>query len=183
MVFAIGVALVVILAFLLLSLRNFGRRLLTRLPIPAEMLEFYDRFEEGVFSAIGLRQIPILLLLTALIWSTEAFRLLFVVQALGFPDVHLGISGAFFVALTGSLLTAVPFTPAGLGIVEAGIVGILTLVYNVPQTEALTIVLVDRAISVLSIIALGSVAYTVSPMRKGTGITPSAPLPEARSST
>jgi len=182
-VFAIGVALVIVLAFLLLTLRNFGRRLLTRLPIPAKVIEFYDRFEEGVFSAIGLRQIPILVLLTALIWSTEAFRLLFVVEALGFPDVHLGISGAFFVALTGSLLTAVPFTPAGLGIVEAGIVGILTLVYNVPQTEALTIVLVDRAISVLSIIALGSVAYAVSPMRKGTGITASAPLPEAGSST
>ena len=177
-VFAIGVGLVVILAFLLLSLRNFGRRLLTRLPIPARILVLYDRFEEGVFSAIGLRQVPILLLLTGLVWSTEAFRLLFVVEALGFPDVHLGISGAFFVALTGSLLTAVPFTPAGLGIVEAGIVGVLTLVYNVPQTEALTIVLVDRAISVLSIIALGGVTYAVSPMRRGTGITPIVPKPE-----
>jgi uncharacterized protein (TIRG00374 family) len=177
-VFAIGVGLIIILAFLLLSLRNFGRRLLTRLPIPVRFLDLYDRFEEGVFSAIGLRQIPILLLLTGVIWSTEAFRLYFVVEALGFPDVHLGISGAFFVALTGSLLTAVPFTPAGLGIVEAGIVGILTLVYNVPQTEALTIVLVDRAISVLSIIALGSVAYGVSPMRRGTGIPPIVPKPE-----
>jgi uncharacterized protein (TIRG00374 family) len=87
------------------------------------------------------------------------------------------------VALTGSLLTAVPFTPAGLGIVEAGIVGVLTLVYNVPQTEALTIVLVDRAISVLSIIALGSVTYAVSPMRRGTGITPIAPAPEPTGST
>ena len=104
---------------------------------------------------------------------------LFVVEALGFPDVHLGISGAFFVALTGSLLTAVPFTPAGLGIVEAGIVGVLTLVYNVPQTEALTIVLVDRAISVLSIIALGSLTYAVSPMRRGTGIPPITAKPES----
>jgi glycosyltransferase 2 family protein len=177
-VFAIGVALVIILAFLLLSLRNFGRRLLTRLPIPVRVLDLYDRFEEGVFSAIGLRQVPILLLLTGVIWSTEAFRLLFVVESLGFPDVHLGISGAFFVALTGSLLTAVPFTPAGLGIVEAGIIGVLTVVYNVPQTEALTIVLVDRAISVLSIIALGSVTYAVSPMRRGTGITPIGTAPE-----
>ena len=177
-VFAIGVGLVIVLAFLLLSLRNFGRRLMVRLPIPARIVELYDRFEEGVFSAIGLRQIPILLLVTAVIWSTEAFRLLFVVEALGFPDVHLGISGAFFVALTGSLLTAVPFTPAGLGIVEAGIVGVLTLVYNVPQTEALTIVLVDRAISVLSIIVLGSVTYAVSPMRRGTGIAPISSPPE-----
>ncbi len=182
-VFAIGVTLVIVLAILLLSLRNFGRRMLTRLPIPARILDLYDRFEEGVFSAVVLRQIPILLLLTAVIWSTEAFRLYFVVEALGFPDVHLGISGAFFVALTGSLLTAVPFTPAGLGIVEAGIVGVLTLVYNVPQTEALTIVLVDRAISVLSIIVLGSVTYAVSPMRRGTGIRPVAVPAEPSSSS
>ena len=42
------------------------------------------------------------------------------------PDVELGISGAFFVALIGSLLTAVPLSPAGLGVVEAGVVGVLT---------------------------------------------------------
>ncbi|MFI5200711.1 MAG: hypothetical protein ACHQXL_10105, partial [Candidatus Limnocylindrales bacterium] len=58
--------------------------------------------------------------------------------------------------------------------VEAGIVGVLTLVYNVPQTEALTIVLVDRAISILSVVILGSILYVVSPMRKGTGIKPIA---------
>ncbi len=173
-VFGIGVVVMVVLAILLLSLRSFGRRLLIRLPIPERFLELYDRFEEGVFSAVTRRQIPILLVLTGVIWSTEAFRLYFVVEALGFPDVHLGISGAFFVALTGSLLTAVPFTPAGLGIVEAGIVGVLTLVYNVPQTEALTIVLVDRAISVLSVVILGSVLYAISQMRRGTGIKPLA---------
>ena len=94
-----------------------------------------------------------------------------------------GAQAVISTAGTGSLLTAVPFTPAGLGIVEAGIVGVLTLVYNVPQTEALTIVLVDRAISVLSIIALGSLTYAVSPMRRGTGITPLAPAPEPGPST
>ena len=97
--------------------------------------------------------------ITALIWTTEAMRLFLVVEALGFPDVHLGISGAFFVALTGSLLTAVPLTPAGLGVVETGVIGVLTIVYGVPQTEALAIVLVDRSISVLSVIGFGSIAY------------------------
>ena len=95
------------------------------------------------------------MILTGLIWTTEALRLYLVVLALGFPDVQLGTSGAFFVALTGSLLTAVPFTPAGIGVVEAGVVGVLTLIYNVPPTEALAIVLVDRFISVLSIIFFG----------------------------
>ena len=105
-----------------------------------------------------------------LIWSTEAIRLFLVVEALGFGDVHLGISGAFFVALTGSLLTAVPLTPAGIGVVEAGVVGVLTIVYSIGQTEALAITLVDRAISVLSIIIFGSIAYWLSPKRRGLGV-------------
>ncbi len=169
-VFAIGVGVVVLLAAGLLTMRNFGRRLIVRLPLPHKVLEFYDRFEEGVFLAVGLRALPRLVILTGLVWATEAMRLFLVVEALGFPDVHLGISGAFFVALAGSLLTAVPLTPAGIGFVEAGIVGLLTIAYGVSETEAVTIALVDRAISVLSIIIFGSIAYALSPKRRGAGL-------------
>ena len=66
-----------------------------------------------------------------------------------------------------SLLTAVPFTPAGLGIVEAGVVGLLTVVYQADPNEAAAIALVDRAISVLSVIVLGFIAYLLSPKTKG----------------
>jgi uncharacterized protein (TIRG00374 family) len=169
-VFAVGVAVVILLAAGLLTMRNLGRRIILRLPLPARVLEFYDRFEEGVFSAVGLRALPRLIVITGLIWATEAMRLFFVVEALGFQDVHLGISGAFFVALTGSLLTAVPLTPAGIGIVEAGVVGVLTVVYGIGQAEALAITLVDRAISVLSIIVFGSIAYSISSKRRGEGL-------------
>lgn len=169
-VFAVGVVLVVVLAAGLLTMRNFGRRVIEALPLPHRVIEFYDRFEEGVFSAIALRALPRLVVVTALIWATEAMRLFLVIEALGFVDVHIGISGAFFVALTGSLLTAVPLTPAGIGIVEAGVVGVLTIVYGIGQTEALAITLVDRAISVLSIIILGSFAYWLSPKRRGLGV-------------
>jgi glycosyltransferase 2 family protein len=171
-VFAVGVAVVVGLAIGLLTMRNFGRQIIAALPFPHRVMEFYDRFEEGVFSAVGLRHLPRLLLITALIWSTEAMRLFLVVEAMGFPEIHLGISGAFFVALTGSLLTAVPFTPAGIGIVEGAVVFVLTQVYNVPPTEALAITLVDRVISVLSIIGFGSIAYWISPKRRGLGVHP-----------
>ena len=166
-VFGLGVVVVIALAIGLYTVRNFGRRTLVRLPLPAKgkLLEFYDRFEEGVF-AINPRQVPYLALVTALIWATEALRLLLVIEALGFTDVQLGISGAFFVALAASLLTAIPFTPAGLGIVEAGVVGILTIVYGVDPTNAFAITIVDRAISVLSIIVLGGIAYVLSSKTK-----------------
>ena len=46
------------------------------------------------------RALPRLIIITGLIWATEAMRLYLVVEALGLPGVHLGISGAFFVALS-----------------------------------------------------------------------------------
>jgi uncharacterized protein (TIRG00374 family) len=164
LVFGIGLAVVAVLAIGLFVVRNFGRRIILRLPLPHRIVEFYDRFEIGVFS-ISPRQVPVLAIVTVLIWATEAMRLYLVVLALGFP-ISLGISGAFFVALIASLLTAIPLTPAGLGIVELGIVGVLTQFYGVPPTEAAAIALVDRAISVLSIIVLGGVAYVLSSKTK-----------------
>lgn len=169
-VVALGVGVIVVLALALLLLRGAGRRLLGRLPVPARLLELYDKFEEGVFGAVGIRSLPSLLAVTGLIWATEGFRLWFVLNALGYADVRLGLSGAFFVALIGSLLTAVPLSPAGLGAVELGVVGVLTLAYGVPNQEAATIVIVDRAISVFSIILLGSLAYVVSGKRRGEGL-------------
>ncbi|MBA2556310.1 MAG: flippase-like domain-containing protein [Chloroflexi bacterium] len=165
LIFGLGVAVILLLAVGLLVVRNFGRRLVVRLPLSHRVVEFYDRFEEGVFS-IRRGQVPLLALITAFIWATEATRLFLVVQALGFGDIHLGMSGAFFVALVASLLTAIPFTPAGLGVVESAVVTILVLVYGVPVTEATAIALVDRAISVLSIIVLGGIAYILSPKTK-----------------
>ena len=164
-IMGIGVLVVIVLALALFTLRNFGRRLVHRLPLPARVVKLYDLFEAGVFS-VERRQVPLVGLLTGLIWTTEALRLLFVVDALGF-DISLGISGAFFVALVASLLTAVPFTPAGLGIVEAGIVGLLTVIYQADPNEAAAIALVDRAISVLSVIVLGFIAYLLSPKVRG----------------
>ncbi len=164
-VFAVGIGFIVLLAVGLFVIRNFGQRIIARLPLPARLREFYDRFEEGVFS-IQARRVPIIAFVTAAIWATEAMRLYLVVQALGF-DFPLGISGAFFVALIASLLTAIPFTPAGLGLVELGVASILTILYGATQEQAGAIVLLDRAISVLSIIVLGSVAYVLSSKTKG----------------
>jgi hypothetical protein len=141
------------------------------LPVPARIVEFYDRFEEGVFSSVGLRALPTLVVITGLVWATEATRLYLVVQALSFPDVQLGLSGAVFVALIGSLLTAVPLSPAGLGFVEAGVVGVLTVAYGVPLPEATAIALLDRVISVFSIIVLGAIGYALSSKPRGAGLT------------
>jgi hypothetical protein len=170
-VFGVAVVIVIALAVALLTLRNLGRRIVVAMRfLPARIVEFYDRFEEGVFGALKRRQLPFLGLLGVAIWMTESMRLYFVIKALGFSDVEIGISGAVFVALIGSLLTAVPLSPAGLGIVEAGIVGILTLVYGVPLAEATAIALLDRVISVFSVIVFGAILYAISGKPRGDGL-------------
>ena len=169
LVFILGIVVVVAAAIGLFTMRNFGRRILVRLPLPSRVLELYERFEEGVFGAVGLRHLPILATLTGMIWMTEGLRLYIVILALGFPDVTIGLSGAIFVALIGSLLTAIPLSPAGLGFAQAGVIGVLTVAYGVPLAEATAITILDWVISVLSIIVFGAVVYVVSPMPRGMG--------------
>jgi uncharacterized protein (TIRG00374 family) len=169
-IFAFGVGVVIVLILALVVMRNFGRRVIAFLPLPNRVVVFYDRFEEGVFGSVGLRGMPLLGLLTGIVWMTEALRLYFVVLALGFSDVELGVSGAMFVALIGSLLTAIPLTPGGLGLVETGMVGVLTGVFKASYGHAAAIVLVDRAISVFSIVVFGSIAYVLSSKPRAGGM-------------
>jgi uncharacterized protein (TIRG00374 family) len=164
-IFVLGIVVVAVLTVGLLAVRNFGRRILLRLPVPHRFVDLYDRFEEGLF-AVDRRSLPIILVVTGLIWTTEAMRLLFVIESMPF-DVQVGVSGAFFVALIASLLTAVPFTPAGLGLVEVGMAGILTRLYDISPEQAAAIVIVDRAISVLSVIVVGGIAYVFSSKTRG----------------
>jgi uncharacterized protein (TIRG00374 family) len=170
-IFAIGVVVVVLLLVALVVMRNFGRKVIAVLPLPNKVVVFYDRFEEGVFGSVGLRGLPVLGIMTCMIWATEAMRLYLVVRALGFTDAQLGFSGAMFVALIGSLLTAVPFTPGGIGLVEGGMGLVLTKVFTFSTPHMLAIVLVDRAISVFSIVVLGSIAYVISSKPRAGGMT------------
>ena len=150
-----------------------------RLPIPRRFVDLYERFEEGVFGAVGVRHLPALAILTVLIWMTEGLRLFLVIKALGFPDVEIGLSGAVFVALIGSLLTAIPLSPAGLGFAQAGVIGVLTVVYKVPLPEATAITILDWVISVLSIIVIGAILYFVSGKPRGEGMIRTTPVVDA----
>jgi uncharacterized protein (TIRG00374 family) len=169
-IFALGVALVVLLAVLLIVMRSFGRRVIEALPLPRSATVLYERFEEGVFNSVGIKGLPGLGLLTVTIWMTEALRLGFVILALGFPNLNLGVTGVLFVALIGSLLTAVPLTPAGLGAVETGVGTVLVGVFGVPLGQATAIILVDRAISVFTVVIFGSIAYVLSSKPRGGGM-------------
>ncbi|MDQ3327694.1 MAG: lysylphosphatidylglycerol synthase domain-containing protein, partial [Chloroflexota bacterium] len=59
------------------------------------------------------------------------------------------------------LLTTVPFTPAGLGVVEAAIVTVLLPVIN-DAGLAGSVALLDRTITYWSLVLIGAVVYLFS---------------------
>lgn len=159
--FLAGFVFAVILVVLVLALRYQGRRLTRWLPERAQ--ELYERFHEGSTGAL----VPSVLLpvsaITAMVWLLEGARVFFVIQALNLPDLHLGITSSIFVALAASLLTAIPLTPAGIGFVQAGIVGALSL-YGVTAEAGTAVALTDFVLATLSVIVFGGVLYALSPM-------------------
>ena len=67
-------------------------------------------------------RLPLVFGLGVLGWMCEVGRLFFVLKALG-VSVALGL--VLFVPMANGLLSAIPLTPGGLGIVETGVSGLL----------------------------------------------------------
>ncbi len=109
--------------------------------------------QESVF--VNLRQPMVPAVLSVIIWSMEASRVFLVAKAL---DVHISFELAIFVGLMAALLTTLPFTPAGLGVVEVATVSVLKLV-NVPVDLAGSVALLDRLITYWGLIAVGALVY------------------------
>ena len=178
-IFLTGMVISAALLLLLVTMRVMGARIEARLP--ARVGGLWAKFQEGSTDALTRRSVPVILLLTGSIWLLEGARLYFVIRALEMPEVGLGISASVFVALAAALLTAVPFTPAGVGIVELGMIGVLGL-YGVTGEPAAAVALVDRTLTIVTVIVFGGILYAVSrKVRRahGPASTPRGELPPA----
>ena len=131
-----------------------GQRILRLLP--EAIFHRYENFRIGTVHSLG--RYPTLGVLTVIVWGCEAARLGFVVWALGFGSL-LGPSQFLLIALVAALLTTIPFLPGGLGLVEAGMVGVLIAVGGVGQQAAVSIALLDRSISYGSVVVIGFVVF------------------------
>jgi len=151
-VFGAGTIMLAVIAILLLVVGRFGGIVERRLP--ARVKSVYNLFREGTLGSF--ERLPLLGSLSVAIWLLEAGRLLLISYALGIP---IGIPLVLFAALASALLTAIPFTPGGLGLVEAGVVGLLTITLS--REAAVSLVLVDRSISFLSVIAIGALIFAL----------------------
>lgn len=131
---------------------GFGRDRLQRL-VPKRFHGQFETFHSAIFACLRNPLRPTLISLV--VWALDGTRLFLVAAALG-----AGISYplAVFVALMAALLTTLPITPAGLGVVEAAVIVVLKLV-DMDADMASSIAILDRLIGYWSLIVVGLVIY------------------------
>jgi hypothetical protein len=169
---ALGVAAAT--TMLLLVARGFAAALIYALPIPDVLKSGFTNAAASLRAGSGGRVIRSALPYSLAIWIGESLRLAAVATALGLFVVNpaagqIGIASTIFVALVSAVLTVVPFTPAGIGIVEAGMVGILVAVFGFSPESAIALALLDRLVGVGSLILGGGAIFALSPYRRGAG--------------
>ena len=98
--------------------------------------------------------------------GTTTFDYLALVASLAAVGAHPKPSLVLLAYVASRVLALIPITPGGLGFVEAGLVGMLTLA-GVSGTDASLAVLAYRLISYWLPLPLGAVAYAVHRMRFG----------------
>ncbi len=139
--------------------------------IPGRFRGYFYHFQEGTLGSF--KRIPMLTGLTFGVWACEALRFYFVAVALnliGGDPVHV-ITASFFIALGEALLTVVPFTGGGVGLVEAGMLAMIAL-FNQGTTNALNVstaaIILDRMISFTSVIVFGFIVFMLAFGRQAT---------------
>ena len=140
------IAVIVMLA----SMRFQGDRILKFLP--ARFGQPYLRFHQGALNSFS--QLPVIAFLGILGWFSEISRLFMVGEALGFS---MNLPLVIFATLANAILTLLPI--GGLGITEFGVAELLTR--SLTRSMAGSVVVVDRAISYLSVIILGGFFFVL----------------------
>lgn len=158
-VFIFGLMLVVAIVSGLTTMRFLSP--VIRRFLPTRFRNTYALFEAGTLGALKARALPQLLGLTVLVWLFESLRLFLVIEAMG--GLSLSAPSIVFVALMSSLVTTIPATPGGLGLVEASIAGVLgSTLFGIAAPVAAAVALLDRVISYWAIVVFGFLLYLVS---------------------
>lgn len=93
-----------------------------------------------------------------LIWLCDGLRLFLIARSLG---THLGFEEAIVVSLLSALVTIVPITPAGLGVVEGFMIWLLPRVGVLPDPAA-AIAFLDRFATYWILILVGLPLYFIN---------------------
>ena len=149
-------------------LMRMGRGMRVLRLLPEAIFHRYESFRVGAVAS--LRRFPPLTVLTLGVWACESGRLGLVVAALGYSS-QVGPSQFLMVALVAALLTTVPFTPGGLGLVQGGMGVVLVAIAGVSTTAAASIPILDGSISYGSLVIIGFITFALVNFRLSRQIT------------
>jgi uncharacterized protein (TIRG00374 family) len=122
--------------------------------LPTRFQDAYTRLQGAIFGA--LRRPALVFGIAVLLWLNDGMRVWFVARSL---DAGISPAVAILVAVMAALLTIIPFTPAGLGVVELGVGSVLIGVLGVDPVVAGSIILLDRVVGYWSLLAVGTGLY------------------------
>ncbi len=170
----IRLSMEVLLAVVVIGIAGLFVLRLAREPIaklvPVRFRIQYYHFQEGTLGSF--QRLPILTGLTVGVWACEACRFLFIALALnliGGTFLHI-MAAAIFIGLGEALLTVIPTTGGGVGLVEGGMAAMIALFYQGSNLVNLTAaaILLDRTVSLFSILLFGSIVFLIAFGRKAT---------------
>jgi uncharacterized protein (TIRG00374 family) len=158
---------IVVLGIGALFVLRHAREPIARL-VPQRFRPQYYHLQEGVLGSF--QRIPLLAGLTIGVWSCEALRFFFIALSLnliGGSLVHI-LAAAIFIGLGEALLTVVPTTGGGVGLVEGGMVAMIALFATGANTInlAAAAILLDRTITLFSILIFGFIVFIIAFGRK-----------------
>lgn len=115
-----------------------------------------DSFREGL--RMRWRDVPFLLMTTAVIWCLEAGRFYFVCRS---TSICVGAIPALFITSSAAFLTIIPFTPSGLGAVELSMLKLLEYL-GIGSQMAYPLIIGDRIIAHWSQVLFGALLLLFS---------------------
>jgi uncharacterized protein (TIRG00374 family) len=149
----IGIALIAI-GIVALGVLGLGRHKIQRF-VPNRFHGQFEMLHTAIFACLRRPVLPTGISLV--MWTIDGIRLYVVAASLG---AGLSFPLALFVALMSALLTTLPITPGGLGVVEGAIVAVLALdAVGINETNGLSIAFMDRLIGYWSLVLIGLVLY------------------------
>ena len=157
----------VIVGIIALFVLRIAREPLARL-IPSRFRPYYYQLQEGTLGSF--RRMPTLSILTVAVWGCESLRFFFVSLSLNLIPgsfIHV-LAASIFIGLGEALLTAIPATGGGVGLVEAGMLAMIILFNHNHNASNLTAaaILLDRIITLFSILFFGFIVFLFAFGRK-----------------
>lgn len=128
------------------------------LMFPRWIWQRVERMYNGLMHAVQWKDVPAIVGWTIAVWVFVGGRVYLVAESLG---AGISLETAVFLAYFMILVTIMPVTPAGLGVVEVLSTGVLHIL-GIETAVALSIVLLDRTITYVSLVVIGSGAAALT---------------------